>query len=93
MPAKNKEHCVRGNSKVKPQFDILDLKDSGDADNNSFRSLISKKYSISGKPFGQGSYGSVSKGQCRVTGRLVALKIMEDQAHNQYDCIKLLREI
>ena len=30
---------------------------------------------------------------CKTTGRLVALKIVKGQATNEYDCIKLLREI
>ena len=42
---------------------------------------------------GSGSYGSVYKGVCRSTGRNVALKIMQDQAKSEYDCIKILREI
>lgn len=42
---------------------------------------------------GKGSYGCVSKGKCKATGRIVALKVMENQTNTEYDTIKLLREI
>ena len=42
---------------------------------------------------GKGSYGCVSKAKCLKTGRIVALKIMENQTNTEYDTIKLLREI
>ena len=54
--------------------------------------MINQKYEIS-ELIGSGSYGSVYKGICRNTGRHVALKIMQDQAKSEYDCIKILREI
>ena len=42
---------------------------------------------------GKGSYGSVSKGKCKKTGRIVALKVIEGQKNTEYDTIKLVREI
>jgi serine/threonine protein kinase len=42
---------------------------------------------------GKGSYGSVSKGKCKKTGRTVALKVIEGQKNTEYDTIKLVREI
>ena len=42
---------------------------------------------------GRGSYGCVTKGKCRTSGRLVALKVMENQTDTEYDTIKLVREI
>ena len=42
---------------------------------------------------GNGSYGCVSQGKCKSTGRTVALKIMKNQAVMEYEIIKLLREL
>ncbi len=42
---------------------------------------------------GKGSYGFVAKGKCRITNRVVALKIMIDQAKQEYDCMRVIREI
>lgn len=42
---------------------------------------------------GNGSYGCVSQGKCKKTGRTVALKIMKNQAVMEYEIIKLLREL
>lgn len=39
------------------------------------------------KVLGKGSYGSVLKACCRNTGRLVALKIMINEAESEYDVI------
>ena len=56
--------------------------------------MINSKYVVSEFSFiGKGSYGTVQKGKCRVTGRPVALKIIENRSDIEYDCIKLLREI
>jgi mitogen-activated protein kinase 1/3 len=35
----------------------------------------------------------VSKAKCKNTGRIVALKILENQCKSEYDTIKLVREI
>ena len=42
---------------------------------------------------GKGSYGTVSKAKCKATGRIVALKILENICKSEYDTIKLVREI
>ena len=42
---------------------------------------------------GKGSYGCVSKAKCRITGQLVAIKIMENHTDTEYDTIKILREV
>ena len=41
------------------------------------RHVIKKKYEML-EVLGKGSYGTVSKGKCRQTGRIVALKVMEN---------------
>ena len=56
------------------------------------RVAIESKYNIV-EVIGQGSYGWVSKGICKKTGRTVALKIMVNQITKEYDLIKVLREI
>ena len=56
------------------------------------RQAIEKKYEIL-ELLGKGSYGYVSKGKCKTSGRQVALKVMEAQTNTEYDKIKLLREI
>ena len=53
---------------------------------------IEKKYEFI-EVLGRGSYGCVSKGRCKATGRIVALKIMENQTDTEYDTIKLVREV
>ena len=58
----------------------------------ALRHQIVKKYQII-EVLGKGSYGCVSKAKCLKTGRIVALKIMENQTNTEYDTIKLLREI
>lgn len=58
----------------------------------SLRKQIIKKYEFI-EILGKGSYGCVSKAKCLKTGRIVALKIMENQTNTEYDTIKLLREI
>ena len=58
----------------------------------SFRRKLQKKYQIL-KIVGKGSYGNVAKARCLKSGKLVALKIMKNQTKNEYDLIKLLREI
>ena len=42
---------------------------------------------------GNGSYGCVSQGKCKTTGRIVAMKIMKSEAVMEYEIIKLLREV
>ena len=56
------------------------------------RKQITKRYEFI-EVLGKGSYGCVSKGRCKQTGRIVALKVMENQTNTEYDTIKLLREI
>ena len=58
----------------------------------ALKKQILKKYEFI-EVLGKGSYGCVSKGKCRDTGRIVALKVMENQTNTEYDTIKLLREI
>lgn len=58
----------------------------------ALRQQIQQKYQIL-DVLGKGSYGCVSKAKCLKTGRIVALKIMENQTNTEYDTIKLLREI
>jgi len=58
----------------------------------SLRKRIEKKYEVI-KLIGKGSYGCVSKGKCKATGRFVALKVMKNQTKTEYEIIKLLREI
>ena len=43
----------------------------------ALRNAIEQKYEIM-EFVGKGSYGSVSKGKCKLTGRIVAIKIMEN---------------
>ena len=59
----------------------------------SLQALINEKYEIFGHEIGVGSYGSVLSGKCKLTGRAVALKIIEEHAKSAYGCIKILREI
>lgn len=56
------------------------------------RNLIDQKYELV-SVLGKGSYGCVSKGRCKKTGRIVAVKIMENQTDTEYDTIKLVREL
>ena len=56
------------------------------------RASIEEKYQFI-ELVGKGSYGSVSKGKCKATGRTVALKIIEGSKNTEYDTIKLVREI
>ena len=42
---------------------------------------------------GEGSYGQVILGVCRRTETPVAIKLMQNFSKNDYDCVKLLREI
>jgi serine/threonine protein kinase len=45
------------------------------------------------KFLGEGSFGQVKLGQCRVTKRLVAIKLIKDFADCEYNSIKVAREI
>jgi serine/threonine protein kinase len=56
------------------------------------RKAIEKKYEILDL-LGKGSYGYVSKGKCKASGRMVALKVIESLTNTEYDKIKLIREI
>ena len=57
------------------------------------REAIDKKYRLT-EHLGKGSYGYVSKGVCRTTGKEVALKVMNTgQTKMEYDVVKTLREI
>lgn len=42
---------------------------------------------------GKGSYGTVSKGICLATGRIIAVKILINQCKTEYNTLKILREI
>jgi serine/threonine protein kinase len=42
---------------------------------------------------GNGSYGVVSKAQCKKTGGFVALKIMKNKPKMEYEIIKVVREL
>ena len=53
---------------------------------------IQKKYEFI-EMIGKGSYGCVSKGKCKTTGKHVALKILVNQTETEYDTIKVLREV
>ena len=58
----------------------------------ALRTYIDQKYEII-DVIGKGSYGCVSRGICKRTGRKVALKIMINQTESEADMIKILREI
>ena len=58
----------------------------------ALRREIENKYEIL-QLIGKGSYGAVSKGRCKATGKEVALKILIDQVDTEYNAIKMLREI
>ena len=58
----------------------------------NMRKAIEKKYEILDL-LGKGSYGYVSKGKCKASGRMVALKVIESLTNTEYDKIKLIREI
>ena len=53
---------------------------------------ISKSYCIQER-VGKGSYGQVYRGYCLTSGKIVALKILENQCSTEYDTIKVLREV
>ena len=58
----------------------------------SLRQQIEKKYEMI-EVIGKGSYGCVTRGKCKKTGRQVAIKIMQHQTDSEYDTIKLVREV
>ena len=76
---------------VKEKEVNLDLKDRCGA-TKALREAIDKKYTLI-EVIGKGSYGCVSKGVCKKTGRDVALKILVNQTSSEYDATKVLREI
>lgn len=59
---------------------------------STLRHQIYKKYELH-SVIGKGAYGCVSKGKCIKTGELVAIKILENIQNEEYDLIKVLREI
>ena len=54
--------------------------------------FIAKSYALDGI-LGQGSYGTVMKGVCKVTGQPVAIKFISGFSKWDYDCVKVIREI
>ena len=58
----------------------------------ALRDAIELKYEMV-EVIGKGSYGCVSIGKCKVTGQIVALKVMVDQTSTEYEITKVLREI
>ena len=58
----------------------------------TLREQIEKKYEMI-EVIGKGSYGCVTRGKCKKTGRQVAIKIMQHQTDSEYDTIKLVREV
>lgn len=53
---------------------------------------IAKSYTLQGV-LGQGSYGTVMKGVCKLTGQQVAIKYIHGFSKYDYDCVKVVREI
>jgi serine/threonine protein kinase len=58
----------------------------------SLRKKLDKHYFIK-KLLGKGSYGCVSLGVSKETGKSVALKVMKSQTNNEYEIIKTIREV
>ena len=42
---------------------------------------------------GEGAYGTVIKGYCRLSGTPVAIKLVQKFTKWEYDCVKIIREI
>lgn len=68
------------NLKIAAEATKVDNKDANDKDEfgiiKKLRNAITKRYEIV-ELIGNGSYGVVSKGKCKTTGRAVALKILK----------------
>ena len=77
--------------KLMKNFEKDDVKDEYGI-TKKLRTAINKKYEVV-EVIGNGSYGCVSQGKCKTTGRTVALKIMKSEAVMEYEIIKLLREV
>lgn len=60
--------------------------------NKEMRDLIIPKYEIT-ELIGKGSYGCVTKGICKKTAKIVALKVIQTEVQTEYELIKLIREI
>lgn len=83
---KNKKGGEHGNNSFQ-----LDCKDKFGA-STALREKIESKYELM-TIVGKGSYGCVTKAKCKITGQLVAIKIMENHTDTEYDTIKILREV
>jgi serine/threonine protein kinase len=42
---------------------------------------------------GRGSYGQVLKARCKTTGKSVAIKLITNLDNDEYDYVKVVREI
>jgi len=59
---------------------------------SQLKSLIEAKYTII-RFLSKGSYGYVTKAKCKVSGQLVALKVMKARENGEYHFIKIIREV
>lgn len=96
QPDMNIQMDAKGEKKLKTQEDSDPDEDVLAKDNfemiKGLRKVIAAKYKVV-EVIGKGSYGCVSKAQCKQTGKFVALKVMKNQTLTEYELIKLLREI
>lgn len=54
--------------------------------------VINECYKLK-KVIGEGSYGKVVLGRCRITNEDVAIKLIEDISESEYTLVKALREL